>query len=119
VLRLGDGSYFLTRYADLQAVYRDTKTFSSDKHVEYGPKYGTDSLTVTSITPPVSSSTIHRCTRACAAHHRRALAKAVTALEPGLIAMVDALLDALAAKDDVDLIEDFASTIPIEVIGTC
>jgi cytochrome P450 len=43
--------------------------------------------------------------------------KAVEALEPGLIAMIDGLLDTLAAKNDVDLIADFASTIPIEVIG--
>ena len=28
-----DGSYFLTRYADLVAVYRDAHTFSSDKKI--------------------------------------------------------------------------------------
>src|SRR5471030_2033680 len=35
-----DGSLFLTRYRDVQAVYRDPKIFSSDKTVEFGPKYG-------------------------------------------------------------------------------
>ena len=34
-----DGSWFLTRYADLVAVYRDARTFSSDKKVEFAPKY--------------------------------------------------------------------------------
>jgi len=37
--RMPDGSYFLTRHADLVAVYRDAKLFSSDKQVEFGPKY--------------------------------------------------------------------------------
>ena len=32
-----DGSYLLTRYADLVAVYRDAHTFSSDKKVEFTP----------------------------------------------------------------------------------
>ena len=32
------------RHADLVAVYRDAQSFSSDKKVEFGPKYGTDSL---------------------------------------------------------------------------
>ena len=35
-----DGSYFLTRHADLVAIYRNSSTFSSDKKVEFGPKYG-------------------------------------------------------------------------------
>jgi cytochrome P450 len=31
VHRMPDGSYFLTRYADLDAVYRDAVTWTSDK----------------------------------------------------------------------------------------
>ena len=38
-------------------------------------------------------------------------------MEPGLVALVDGLLDAMAGKRDVDLIEDFAASIPIEIIG--
>ena len=38
VRAMPDGSWFLTRHADLVAVYRDAATFSSDKHVEFGPK---------------------------------------------------------------------------------
>jgi len=30
-----DGSYFLTRYADVVAVYRDAQNFSADKRVEF------------------------------------------------------------------------------------
>jgi cytochrome P450 len=38
-------------------------------------------------------------------------------MEPDLIALVDRLLDAAAAKGRVNLIEDFAAAIPIQVIG--
>ena len=38
-----DGSYFLTRYDDVMAVYRD-KRFSSDKKAEFGPKFGDSPL---------------------------------------------------------------------------
>jgi cytochrome P450 len=43
VRRMPDGSVFLTRCADLVAVYRDAQAFSSDKHVEFAPKYGANS----------------------------------------------------------------------------
>ncbi len=43
--------------------------------------------------------------------------RAIAEMEPDLIALVDRLLDAIAAKHEVDLIEDFAAAIPIEVIG--
>ena len=65
VKRMPDGSYFLTRYADLVSVYRDAQAFSSDKKVEFTPKYGAGSALL-DITRPAWSSTIHLCTRACA-----------------------------------------------------
>ncbi len=43
VRAMPDGAWFLTRHADLVAVYRDAATFSSDKHIEFAPKYGTES----------------------------------------------------------------------------
>jgi cytochrome P450 len=117
VLRLGDGSYFLTRYADIQTVYRDAKTFTSDKHAEFGPKYGTDSLLFEHHTMSLVFNDPPLHTRVRRIIIGALSPKAVEALEPGLIAMIDGLLDTLAAKESVDLIDDFASTIPIEVIG--
>src|SRR5207245_8184740 len=38
-------------------------------------------------------------------------------MEPDLVRLVDRLLDAIAVKRKVDLIDDFAAAIPIEVIG--
>jgi len=43
--------------------------------------------------------------------------RAIAQMEPDLIALVDRLLDAIAAKGKFELIEDFASAIPIQVIG--
>ena len=47
--------------------------------------------------------------------------RAIAGMEPDLIQLVDRLLDAIAAKGKVkgkvDLIDDFAAAIPIEVIG--
>ena len=40
VHRLPDGGYFLSRYADCVAVYKDSAAYSSDKKREFAPKYG-------------------------------------------------------------------------------
>ena len=39
-----DGSYFLSRYDDCVQVYRDHARLSSDKKVEFRPKYGDSPL---------------------------------------------------------------------------
>ncbi|MFN5938770.1 MAG: cytochrome P450 [Polaromonas sp.] len=115
--RMPDGSYFLTRHADLVAVYRDAQTFSSDKKVEFEPKYGAASALfehhTTSLVfndPPLHTRVRKLIMGALA---RRAIAN----MEPGLIMLVDSLLDAIEIKGEGDLIEDFASAIPVEVIG--
>jgi cytochrome P450 len=43
--------------------------------------------------------------------------RAIAGMEPDLVRLVDRLLDAIATKGKVDLIDDFAAAIPIEVIG--
>ena len=40
VARMQDGSYFVSRYDDCIAVYKDAKLFSSDKQAEFRPKFG-------------------------------------------------------------------------------
>ena len=120
VKRLPDGSYFLTRYADVSVVYKDIKTFSSDKKVEFKPKYGDSPLYEHHTTSLVfNDPPLH--TRV-----RRLIMGAITPrataeMAPGLVKLVDGLLDAMARKQaaggEIDLIEDFASAIPIEIIG--
>ncbi|WP_322517949.1 cytochrome P450 [Rhodopseudomonas palustris] len=116
VKRLRNGGYILTRYDDLVTVYKNTTLFSSDKKREFAPKYG-DSLLfehhTTSLVfndPPAHTRVRRLITGALSP-------RAIAGMQPDLIALVDRLLDAMAVKDGVDLIEDFAAAIPIEVIG--
>lgn len=118
VHRMPDGSVFLTRYADIVAVYKDPKTFSSDKHEEFGPKYGLGSPLFEHHTTSLVFNDPPLHTRV-----RRLIGGALTprhidAMEAGLVRLVDGLLDALAAREGpVDLIESFAAAIPVEIIG--
>ena len=117
VKRMPDGSYFLTRYADLVQVYRDAQTFSSDKKVEFTPKYGAGSPLLEHHTTSLvfNDPPLHTRVRKLimGALTRRAIAD----MEPGLVALVDSLLDGIQAVGGGDLIEDFASAIPVEIIG--
>src|ERR1700724_3954594 len=116
VKRLLNGSYFLTRYDDLVSAYKNTKLFSSDKKKEFSPKYGTSLLyehhtTSLVFNDPPAHTRVRRLIMGALSP------RAIAAMEPDLVALVDRLLDGLAAKGKVDLIDDFASAIPIEVIG--
>lgn len=113
---LPNGSYFLTRYDDLVSAYKNTKVFSSDKKKEYFPKYG-DSLLYEHHTTSLVFNDPPAHTRVRRLIMGALSPRAIAGMEPDLIALVDRLLDALAAKGKVDLIDDFASAIPIEVIG--
>ena len=111
-----NGSYFLTRYDDLVAAYKNTKLFSSDKKKEFAPKFGASLLyehhtTSLVFNDPPAHTRVRRLIMGALSP------RAILEMEPGLIALVDRLLDTIAAKGDVDLIEDFAAAIPIEVIG--
>jgi cytochrome P450 len=114
--RFADGSVMLSRFADLDRVYRDTKAFSSDKKVEFLPKFGKSPLYEHHTTSLVfNDPPLH--TRVRRIMVGAMTPKAIAAMEPGLVALVDRLLDSLAEKGEVDLIEDFASAIPVEIIG--
>lgn len=120
VKRLPNGSYFLTRYDDLVSAYKSTKLFSSDKKREFAPKYG-DSLLYEHHTTSLVFNDPPAHTRVRRLIMGALSPRAISAMEPDLIALVERLLDKLAAKAQaelqVDLIEDFAAAIPIEVIG--
>lgn len=116
VRRMPDGSYFLTRYDDLQAVYRDSKRFSSDKKIEFKPKFGDTPLYRHHTTSLVfNDPPLH--TRV-----RRLLAPAFTPralklLEARFVALVDRLLDRAAKQGGMDVVTDYAAALPVEIIG--
>jgi cytochrome P450 len=116
VHRSPDGIYFLTRYDDVVAVYQDHARFSSDKRVEFAPKFGDSPLyehhtTSVVFRDPPDHTRIRRLF--APAFTPRALA----ALEPRVVRLVDSLLDRAAARGGMDVVDDFAAALPIQLIG--
>jgi cytochrome P450 len=117
VKTMPDGSVLLTRYADVVAVYRDAATFSSDKRVEFEPKFEAASPLYAHHTTSLVFNDPPAHTRVRRLIMGALTRRAIDELEPGLIGLVDGLLDGLAARGGGDLIEDFAAAIPVEIIG--
>ncbi|MFB6462107.1 cytochrome P450 [Bradyrhizobium tunisiense] len=116
VKRLRSGTVFLTRYDDLVTTYKNTKSFSSDKQREFAPKYGDTPLyehhtTSLVFNDPPAHTRVRRLIMGALSP------RAIAGMEPDIVKLVDGLLDAIAAKGACELIEDFAASIPIEVIG--
>ena len=114
--RMPDGSYFLTRYQDCLAVYRDTDTWSSDKKLDFRPNFA-DSLLYEHHTTSLVFNDPPYHTRV-----RKLLAPAFTPralreLQARIETLVDRLLEAAAQRGEIDLIADFAAAIPIQLIG--
>src|SRR5436305_13836222 len=106
VKRLPNGSYFLTRSDDLVTAYKATKLFSSDKKKEFLPKYGNSPLyehhtTSLVFNDPPAHTRVRRLIMGALSP------RAIAAMEPDLIGLVDGLIDAVEAKGEVDLIDDF------------
>jgi cytochrome P450 len=117
VRRMPDGSILISRYADLIDVYKDAKTFSSDKKVEFSAKFAnlprlfehhTTSLVFND--PPVHTQVRQIMMGALTR-------RAIDHVETSLTLLVNRLADAIEAQGGGDLIEDFAAAIPIEIIG--
>ena len=114
--RCPDGMWFATRHADLQAIYRDTRRFSSDKKKEFFPKYGDTPLFEHHTTSLVfNDPPLH--TRVRKLIVGALTPRAIAQMEPGLVRLVDRLLDRAEDMGDIDVVEDFASAIPVEIIG--
>lgn len=116
IYRMPDGSYFLSRYDDCLAVYRDTAIWSSDKKLDFRPNFG-DSLLYEHHTTSLVFNDPPYHTRV-----RKLLApafapRALRALQHRVEALVDRLLAAAAERGEIDLIADFASAIPVALIG--
>ena len=116
VHRMPDGSYFLTRYEDCAAVYRDPATWSSDKKVDFRPNFGDSSLYEHHTTSLVFNDPPYHD------RVRKLLSPAFTpralkALQPRIETLVDRLLDRAAERGSIDLVEDFAAPVPLQLIG--
>ncbi len=110
-----DGSYIISRHADLNTIYRDTSTYISDKKQAFEPKFGLGSPLFEHHTTSLVFSDPPLHTRVRRIISSALTPKALALMEPGLIKTVDHLLDVMPQAPD--LIEDFASAIPIQIIG--
>jgi cytochrome P450 len=116
IARAEDGSVLLSRHADLSAVYRDAASFSSDKRVEFAPKYGDGPLFRHHTTSLVFNDD---------PYHGRVRKRLVGALTPRALAALaealgpycEALLDRLAESGGGDAVEGYAAAVPVRVIG--
>jgi len=116
VHQMPDGSYFLSRYDDCAAVYRDPGTWSSDKKIDFRPSLGQSSLYEHHTTSLVFNDPPYH------SRVRKLLAPAFTpralkALQPRIEALVERLLDRAAGRGTVDIIGEFAAAIPLQLIG--
>ena len=112
---LEGGGVLLTRYHDAVEVYRDARA-SSDKKVEFKPKFGDSPLYEHHTTSLVfNDPPLHTRVRRLimGAVNQRAIGR----MEAGVGVLVENLLNEIADRREVDFIADFAAQIPIEVIG--
>ena len=115
-----DGSVIVSSHAGLEQIFRDTKTYSSDKTLVFKPKYGETPLYEHHTTSLVfNDPPLH--TRVRKIMVGALTPRSIAHLEAGLESLVDDLLDAveteLSMHQRCDLIEHFASRIPVNVIG--
>jgi cytochrome P450 len=112
---LEGGGVLLTRYEDAMTVYRDPRA-SSDKTIEFRPKFGASALYEHHTTSLVfNDPPLHTRVRRLimGALNQRAIGR----MEADVVRLVDGLLAGMPEKREVDLIGEFAARIPVEVIG--
>ena len=111
-----DGSWFLSRHADVIAVYRDAAVFSSDKTKEFFDKFGACPLYEHHTTSLVfNDPPLHTIVRKRIAASLKP--NAVAATQAAIESLVESLLDRIESINRFDAVADFAARIPVEVIG--
>ncbi|MGD9601255.1 MAG: cytochrome P450 [Gammaproteobacteria bacterium] len=116
VCRQPDGSYLLTRYDDIREVMSDPVRYSSDKRVDFKPRFGDSPLYEHHTTSLVFNDPPYH-TRV-----RRLLgpffaARTLRQMEASIGAMVDRLLERAARQGSFDVVREFALVIPLNLIG--
>ena len=117
ILGLPGGGYLLTRHRDLVEVYKNSRTFSSDKRAQFAPAFGEGSPLYEHHTTSLvfSDPPLHT-------NVRRAIGNALSTrmveiMRKDVEMLVGEILESLEGKRSFDLVTDFASAIPVEIIG--
>ncbi len=118
--RSPDGSYLVTRYEDCLQVYRNSH-FSSDKRRLFKPKFGASPLFNHHTTSLVfNDPPYHTRVRATLAEalKPKTIEPTIVVLERVVARLLDELAERFGGGNDVDLIEHFASRVPVEIISS-
>ena len=117
---LGPHSVLLTRHADLLAVYRCAHA-SSDKQTEFAPRLGLGTPIYQHHTTSLvfSDPPLHTRVRRIlmGALNQRAIARMEAGLHELVARLLQRMADRAAQGHAIDLVEDYAAQIPVEVIG--
>ena len=110
-----DGTYFLTRYEDVVKAFRDP-AMSSDKRVDFKPKFGDGPLYLHHTTSLVFNDDPYH------ARVRKLMSEAFTPrkmdeLDPVIEGIVERLLDRLKELKEFDVVHDFGLALPTEIIA--
>ena len=111
-----DGSIVVTRYADVKKALSDAEIFSSDKKVDFYPRFGDSPLYEHHTTSIVFNDPPYH-TRVRKLLGPFFAARVLRQMETSIRRMVDALLDRAAEKGQLDVVKDFANLIPLNLIG--
>src|SRR5512139_424368 len=98
VHRCPDGSWFLTRYADINAVYRNPRLYSSDKRLQFAPVFGEQAPLYQHHTTSLVFNDPPLHTHVRKAFGNALSPKMIVAMEPGVAALVERLLDGIAER---------------------
>ncbi|GAB1422610.1 cytochrome P450 [Anaerolineales bacterium] len=117
----GNPIWFFTRYADVMAVLKDPRFIKNYRNLppEIAQRYtpADENPTWAAINRHLLEQDPPDHTRLRALVHKAFTPNHIRALEPRIIQIVDHLLDAMAARNEGDLIADFAFPLPITVIA--
>jgi cytochrome P450 len=116
VCRQPDGSYVLTRHADIRGVLSEPDLFSADKRIDFRPRFGDSPLYEHHTTSIVFNDPPYH-TRV-----RRLLApffaaRVLRRMEQSIAGRVDRLLDDAAERGRIDIVSGFALPIPLGLIS--
>ena len=108
---------FLTTYADVVQTYRlAASVASSDKRIEFAPKFGSTPLFDHHTSSLVfNDPPLHTRVRKILLGAMNQ--SAINRMQDGVTSLVNHLLDAIDPTQPVDLIEQFCAAIPVDVIG--
>ena len=116
-----DGSLLISKHALIAAVYKDLESYCSDKKLSFGPKFGVNSPLFEHHTNSLVFNDPPLHTRVRKIMTGALNPRAIQLMEPSLRETISRLLADVSEKNSknkvIDVIEDFASKIPIQIIG--